>query len=316
MVDLRSLSLKQLRALSAVLKSGSLTQAAQQLSVTPPAVTTHLKSLESFVGAPLFHRSSEGLAPTEMGRELLRLADEVETVIGIASNRLTALASGAEGSVVLGVVSTGKYFAPSLVAAFQKANPRVQVTLAIGNRGEIVSGLERREYDLLIMGRPPGHIATERALLGDHPHVLIAPPDHPLSADNDILPEDLMRETFLAREGGSGTRLLMQRFLDRVCEGRPVNIVEMGTNETIKQAVMAGLGVALISAHTCISELEDGRLAQLRYPGLPLMRQWYLLHRSDQSLTKAAEGFRTFVMEHRQTLLPQLNSITDATNRL
>ncbi|MGD1876550.1 MAG: LysR substrate-binding domain-containing protein [Kiloniellaceae bacterium] len=304
MVDLRSLSLKQLRAFAATIRTGSVTQAAQALFVTPPAVTTHLKSLEKTVGQAIYEKNPDGPEPTEVGRELLEAADEIEKVIERTRGRIEALASGATGSVILGVVSTGKYFSPGIVARFRQLHPEIRVRLAIGNRTEIIKGLERREYDLLIMGRPPAHVAVEREVLGDHPHVLVAAPDHPLVGDPEVLPEDLLRETFLAREEGSGTRLLMSRFLDRIGGGRSFNMVEMGTNETIKQAVMAGLGIAIISAHTCHSELAEGKLATLQAEGLPLVRQWFLIHRSDRELTKAAEVLRQFIIAHKGEVLP------------
>jgi DNA-binding transcriptional LysR family regulator len=304
MVDLRSLSLKQLRAFAATIRTGSVTQAAAALYVTPPAVTTHLKSLEKIVGQTIYEKNPEGPQPTDVGLELLEAADEIEKVIERTRIKIEALAAGATGTVILGVVSTGKYFAPGIVARFRQHHPDIRVRLAIGNRTEIIKGLERREYDLLIMGRPPAHVAVDREVLGDHPHVLVAAPGHPLVGDSDILPEELQRETFLCREEGSGTRALMTRFLDRIGGGRPFNTVEMGTNETIKQAVMAGLGIAIISAHTCHSELAEGKLALLQAEGLPLVRQWFLIHRPDRELTKAAEVLRRFIIGHKGEILP------------
>jgi len=304
MVDFRSLSLKQLRAFAATIRTGSVTQAAQTLFVTPPAVTTHLKSLEKIVGQAIYEKGADGPQPTEIGQELLEAADEIEKVIERARVKIEALAAGATGSVILGVVSTGKYFAPGIVARFRRLHPDIRVRLMIGNRTEIIKGLERHEYDLLIMGRPPGHVTVEREVLGDHPHVLVAAPSHPLVGDPDILPEELLRETFLAREEGSGTRDLMTRFLERIGGGRAFNTVEMGTNETIKQAVMAGLGIAIISAHTCHAELAEGKLATLQAEGLPLVRQWFLIHRSDRELNRAAEVLRRFIIEHKAEILP------------
>lgn len=306
MPDLRSLSLKQLRALSAVVKTGSVTQAAQLLSVTPPAVTTHLKTLENLVSGAILEKTAEGVSPTALGLELLQAAEAIESVIARATNRLSALRSGAEGSVVVGVVSTGKYFAPSIIADFGRSQAGIHVKLSVGNRETIIAGLERNEYDVAIMGRPPGHIEFERVVLGDHPHILIAPPGHRLTDDPSILPEVLMTETFLSREEGSGTRLLMNRFLDRLNDGRPHRIVEMGTNETIKQAVMAGLGIAIISAHTCKAELEEGRLISLRAPGLPLNRQWFLLRRSDRPVSPATMVFWSYMAEDGKRLLPKI----------
>ncbi len=309
MVDLRRLSLKQLRALSATVSHGSVTSAAKDLAVTPPAISTQLKLLEQSIGAPLFDRSSKGFAPTEVGRELLEAANDIERQIARMGDRIDALRSGAAGSVVFGVVSSGKYIAPRIVAEFQRVNPGIRVKLVIGNRGAIIDGLEQNSFDLVMMGRPPPHVAVNAAVLSDHPNVLIAAPDHRLVGDLDILVEDLLLERFLARESGSGTRLLLENFLERIGNGRQFDVVEMGTNETIKQAVMVGLGVAMISVHTCFSELHEGKLATLRLVGLPLIMQWRLIHRSDRSLTKAAHILKSFIVAGAQTLIPQLKEI-------
>jgi LysR family transcriptional regulator, low CO2-responsive transcriptional regulator len=307
MIDLKALTRKQLRVLAATAERGSVSGAAALLHVTPPAISVQLKALEELIGAPLFRRSGEGpFTPTEIGLELLGLAQDFERMAARVGERIAALKAGASGSVVFGVESTAKYLAPSIVAAFQRASPGVRVTLTVGNRGEITQGLERHLFDLTIMGRPPAHIELEAATLGDHPYVLIAPPDHRLAGDPDILAEDLLRERFLAREEGSGTRILMERFLERIGGGRIFEVVEMGTNETIKQSVMAGLGIALISAHTCVTEIADGHLATLQVTGLPLVRQWFLLHRPDRELSRAARKFRDFVIDGRSKLLPKL----------
>lgn len=302
--DLRGLSLKQLRAFVAVARAGSMTAAANQLCVTPPAVTTHLKTIEKMIGAPLLDRSGDVIALTDVGRAMLTLTEEIETTLARGERKIAALLSGAEGGVALGAVSTAKYFTPSVVAAFQRAHPGVRVTLAIGNREMIVQGLERGEYDLAIMGRPPAHLDVSCAVLGDHPHELIAPPDHPLAGAGEVQPEDLLQETFLAREAGSGTRMLMARFLERIGAGRSARVVEMGTNETIKQAVIAGLGLAILSAHTCHVELQEGRLVALPAQGLPLIRQWYLLSRTERPLDRAAAVLRDFILARKADLLP------------
>lgn len=304
MSDLRGLSLKQLRALSAVARAGSMAAAAQELSVTPPAIGTHLKTLEALASRPLFDRSGDSLRPTAFGLELLRCSDEIATIIARTEARLRALRQGSEGHVALGAVSTAKYFAPAIVAAFARAQPKVKVSLLIGNRSEIIAGLERNAYDLVIMGRPPGHIEVECLVLGDHPHVLIAPPDHPLLLKSEVRPEDLLGETFIAREQGSGTRLLTNRHLERLSGGRSFEVVEMASNETIKQAVIAGLGVAIISEHTCVAELAEGRLATVAMPGLPLIRQWYLLNRTGRALDDSALSLRAFIRDHGADLLP------------
>ncbi len=298
---------KQLRAFAATVERGSVSGAALALNVTPPAISIQLKLLEEMVGSPLFSRDAAApFAPTEIGAELLAMAQDVGRLEARTTERIAALQAGASGSLVFGVVSTGKYLAPSMVAAFGREHPGIRVNLAVGNREDIIRGLERNEYDLIMMGRPPAHIQTESATLGDHPHVLIAPPHHRLAGDSDILAEDLLAERFLAREQGSGTRTLMERFLERIGGGRSFDVIEMGTNETIKQSVIAGLGVAIISAHTCLTELAAGHLIALQVAGLPLVRQWFLLNRADRAPSMAAQKFKAFVLERRATFLPKV----------
>ncbi len=306
MTDLRALTLKHLRAHEATVRHGSVTAAARELLVTPPAITAQLKSLEDLVGAPLYDRTSEGFAPTEIGRIVLKLAEDVELLVGQAQQKCRALVAGASGTITLGAVSTAKYVVPTIVARFRAHHPDISVQLVIGNREDIIRGLERNHYDVLIMGRPPDHLRLDAKVLGDHPHVLIAWPGHPLAmartaagmTAGPLDATDLVHERFLSREVGSGTRLLMERLLARVGFEGPVETIEMGTNETIKQSVMAGLGIAFISAHTCLNELAEGRLVTLDVRGLPLVRQWYVLNRADRPLVKPAEIFRDFIVEH------------------
>jgi DNA-binding transcriptional LysR family regulator len=298
MTDLRALTLKHLRAHEATVRHGSVTAAARELLVTPPAITAQLKSLEDLVGAPLYDRTSEGFAPTEIGRVVLKLAEDIELLVSQTQQKCRALSAGASGTVTLGAVSTAKYLVPTIVARFRKSHPDISVQLVIGNREDMIRGLQRNQYDVLIMGQPPEHLRLDARVLGDHPHIVIASPGHPLAASRTLEVADLTRERFLAREIGSGTRLLMERLFARSGLESSVEIIEMGTNETIKQSVMAGLGVAFISAHTCLSELADGRLVTLKVRGLPLVRQWYMIRRADRLPTKPAEFLRTFMIEN------------------
>lgn len=303
----KSITLKQLRALAAIVETGSITAAAGTLHVTPPAVSTQLKSLEEGVGAQVLSRGPDGkIGITPVGRELLETVRKIETALAQCFARVDALRAGLAGYVSIGVVSTGKYFAPGLVARLKQMLPDVEIGLKVGNRGTIVEALTRGEIELAIMGRPPQDPPVEAEVLGEHPYIIIVPPTHPLAHRAEVEPEALLAETFLAREPGSGTRILMRRFLDRIGEGRPYRMVEMGTNETIKQAVMAGLGVAVISAHTVVPELEAGRLVMLRMPGLPIVRHWYLVRRADAPLTATGKAFHDFLIAAKGDYLPKL----------
>ena len=193
-----------------------------------------------------------------------------------------------------------------MVALAKKQLPDIRVDLIIGNRRHIVSALEDQSIDLAIMGRPPRFPVVESVALGDHPHILIARPDHPLITARDISRERLLAETFILREAGSGTRILLERFLDRVGECRTYDQLEFNTNETLKQAVIAGLGIALISAHTVMDALAANRITTIDMPGLPIVRQWHLVHTVNAGLPPVTEKVLDFIIAQDGSFLPQL----------
>lgn len=307
MKHLQALTFKQLRALAAVAEHGSITAAAERLGLTPPAVHTQLRGLEENLQANLLNRGeSRGPKLTPEGEIVLQAQKEIEVALAKCMTKLTALKAGQSGAVILGVVSTGKYFAPQLVADLRRAMPDIEVRLIVGNRTEIIEALSQNAIELAIMGRPPREPKVASQAIGDHPHVLIAAPDHPLAQANAIDPDDLFEQTFIAREEGSGTRILMTRFLDRIGDGAPYALIEMGSNETIKQAVMACLGVAIISQHTVTEELRTGRLVTLNVLGMPVMRQWYLLHRSDLEMSPTISAIHDQIAAMKGSFLPRL----------
>ena len=300
-----AITLKQLRAFAMVIEAGNLTAAAGRMNVTTPAVSAQLKALEQNLDAKLMHRGADGrIELTAPGEVLLASVSEVEAVLERSFRRIKALNAGKEGHVVLGAVSTAKYFAPALFARIREALPEIEMELKIGNREDTIAGLAAHRLDLAIMGRPPHEPAVAARVIGDHPQVMIAPPGHPLAGAGRAEAERLLAETFLFREPGSGTRLLMEKVLDDLGGGMPYKSVELDSNETIKQAVMAGLGIALISAHTVIAELATGRLATIRMPGKPIVRQWFLVSPKDRPLTPAAAHLHAFLTDLDGDFLP------------
>ncbi|MFC2967458.1 LysR family regulator CbbR [Acidimangrovimonas pyrenivorans] len=306
MKGLEAVTLKQLRALAAVARSGSITAAADMLSLTPPAVHLQIKALEGIAQSKLLQRSSDtaGSQLTQAGHALLVAAERIEAHLSQGLGQVQALAEGHAGKVTIGVVSTGKYFAPRLVKRLMDRFPEIEIVLRVGNRTEVVADLDRGAVDMAIMGRPPRQPDVVAEQLGPHPHGIIAPPDHPLARAAQVEIADLVRETFLGREEGSGTRILMTRYLDRIGEGQIIDTVEMGSNETIKQAVIAGLGLALISLHTVTDELEFGRLALVRAPGLPILRHWFLVWPSDTPMGPAGERIYQEIVRMGGDFLP------------
>lgn len=290
---MQRVSLKQLRAFAATVQAGTASGAAQLLNITPPAISLQLRLLEENVGLPLLQRNQDGLQITQAGQELLATADRIEAALDECGEALETLNSGEGGRVSVGVVSTAKYFAPQALAAFAKSHPKVEIRLQVGNRGETIAALCGHELDFAVMGRPPIDFTVERAVIGDHPHIIVGPSDHPLGQRKRLALTDLAGETFLLREQGSGTRLLMQRLFSDA--GLSPNLgMEMGSNETIKQAVMAGLGIALISAHTVSAEIADGRLKVLPVKGMPVVRQWFVVRPQDKRLLPAAQALWDF----------------------
>ncbi len=302
----RRTSLRQLRALGAVARAGGVAAAAGLLSVTPPAVAQQLRLLEEALGGvPLIERTPAGARPTEAGREVLAALGRVEAALADCAAAIDALRGMEGGRVAVGVISTAKYFAPFALAAFQRAHPKVRLRVLVGNRQETLAALEAFELDVAVMGTPPEHFPVERAVIGDHPHVVIAAPGHPLAGRRRVPLAEVAREAFLLREPGSGTRDLLGRLLGGAeMPGGPR--MEIGTNETIKQAVMAGMGVALLSAHTIAAEVADGRLVVLDVEGLPVVRQWFVVRRAEKRLLPAAQALWEHLARSGADFLPRV----------
>lgn len=306
---MRHTTLKQLRSLAAVIRTGTVTAAANELNVTPPAITAQVKALEDLVGLPLIERVSDRFKPTAAGEEIATTLMRIESLLSECGHALAELKDAGAGKVTMGAVSTAKYFAPRAIAAFRKERPRVDIRLFVGNREDMVAALRSYEIDLAIMGRPPRELEVESWAIGDHPLVIIAPPDHPLVGATQIQPMDLMTETFLVRENGSGTRTSFEGYMLDVCQTAPPNAIEVSSNETIKQAVMAGFGIAFISAHTVAAELADGRLARLDVAGMPILRTWYVARLRDRRLLPAPLALMQFLVAEGRHYLPPLDPV-------
>jgi DNA-binding transcriptional LysR family regulator len=302
---MRNVTLKQLRALTAIGREGKIVRAAKELNLTPPAITQQLQQLEAETEFTLFDRSSEGLRPTDAGHVLLDTAAQIWSLLAACEDRLAELRGVASGRVAVGVVSTAKYFSPRLIAAFAKSHPGVEVRLSVGNREEIIELLRDFQIDVAIMGRPPLDLPVDRTPIGDHPHVIIAPPEHRLAGKRHIPKAELAEERFLTREEGSGTLLAMELYLEGMPRRTGNLRIEMGSNETIKQAVMADLGIAFISAHTVAAEIESGRLVALDVEGLPVWRKWFVVRRLDKALMPAVEAFADFLKREGAGFLPR-----------
>lgn len=299
---LRALTLRQLRTFSVIARHLSFTAAARELHVTQPAISMQVKELEELVGLPLHERVGRKLQLTEAGRELALCAQGVGDLLQQTHERLLAMKGLTAGVLKLGAISTAKYFTPSLLAAFKRRHPQITIRFTIGNREDVLRQLAENECDLAITGRPPKDMDAVGQVFAPHPLVIVAAPDHPLAGKRRVDFARLADESFLTREPGSGTRVAMEEFF-RAQGQRSPDSVEMSSNETIKRAVMAGMGVAFISAHTVGLELASGRLVKLDIKGLPVMRNWYVVHLAAKRLSPIAESFREFLLEEGEAMM-------------
>lgn len=298
-----NITLRQLKVFEAVARHSSYTRAAEELHLTQPAVSIQVKSLEESVGLALFEQFGKQIYLTMAGEEILRysrsIAAQIEEVVDVVAR----LKGVSRGSLHVAVATTANYFITHLLAAFHRTYPEVAINLSVTNRQALLKQLAENRVDLVVMGEPP----MDRGLVGEafmeNPLVVIAPPDHELVWRKRIPLKTIAGEPFVVREEGSGTRAAMVRFARRHKIHLTPAMV-MTSNEAIKQAVSAGLGLGLVSAHTLELDLYANRLKVLDVAHFPILRHWYIVHREGKRLSPAAEAFREFLANNADTVWP------------
>jgi DNA-binding transcriptional LysR family regulator len=298
-----NITFRQLRVFTEVAAQGSMARAAESLHLTPPAISMQIKEIESQVGLALFDRNGRAVTLSTAGEYFLVHAKRLLAALKDADHAMARLKRVERGLLTIGMVSTAKYFVPHLLARFHEDHRGVDVRLRVaGNREQLVALMDAGEVDISIMGRPPREVATRAESFAAHPLVFIGPPGHPLTRRSDVPVAALEGYAFIAREHGSGTRTAMEGlFAEHRFEPRIA--MEMSSNETIKQAVIAGMGLSFLSLHTVGLELRNGLLQVLDIAGTPLMRTWNVVHMGGKVLSPAAEAFRYYVIEHGEDFL-------------
>lgn len=294
---------RQLQLFEAVARNSSFTRAAEELHLTQPAVSTQVKQLEDEIGAPLIEHMGRRIFLTEAGREVHEFSREIAQKfidLGIVLDEMKGVR---RGMLNISVTSTGKYFAPYLLAAFCRQHTGITVSLDVTNRQTILRQLADNTPDMAIMGAPPEGLDLVADSFMSNPLVIIAPPDHPLSKGGGRISLDrVLQEHFIMREQGSGTRNAVERFL--LQRGLSINTtMEMSRNEAIKHAVMADLGLGIVSIHTLEMELTLQRLVVLNVEGFPILKDWYVVHRSGKRFSVAAQAFQAFVLNEGSKLI-------------
>lgn len=301
---MKNVTLRQLRVFASAARHLSFARAAEELHLTPPAVSMQIKELEAEVGMLLFDREGRSVSLTTTGEYFLSHARRVLAALKDAEDTVARFKGLTGGQLTVGMVSTAQYFLPGLLARFRAEHPHVELLLRVGNREQLAALMQRNEVDLAVMGRPPREWATRAEPFAMHPHVLVTAPDHPFTRTEQVSAAALAREPFIMREPGSGTRAALQEYLDGF-HLQVRMVMEMNSNETIKQTVMAGLGVSLLSLHTVGMEVKQGLIATPEVEGLPLMRRWHVVNNHAKLLSPAAEALRYFILEHGEAQLAQ-----------
>jgi LysR family transcriptional regulator, low CO2-responsive transcriptional regulator len=297
-----NVTFRQLRVFAEVARLGSVQRAAEALHLTPPAVSMQIKEVENQVGLPLFDRAGRRLSLSTSGEYFLVYARRLLGTLKEADDAMARFKRVESGLLTIGMVSSAKYFLPQLLAQFHTEHPAIDVRLRLGGREQLVAMMQANEIDLSIMGRPPKDFPNRAEPFAMHPHVLITAPQHPFALEAQVPASALAREPFIVREPGSGTRAALEEFLDSH-RLQPVFVMEMNSTEAIKQAVMAGMGLSLVSLHTIGLEWRNGLIAAPPVEGLPLMRRWHVVNTAGKLLSPAAEALRYFVLERGEAHL-------------
>ncbi|MBI3899576.1 MAG: LysR family transcriptional regulator [Gammaproteobacteria bacterium] len=299
---MRHITFRQLTVFASVAANRSFSRAAEDLCLTQPAVSMQIKQLEDRVGLPLFEKMGKRIYLTEAGTTLARHANTIAQQLRVAEEDLSALRGGHVSPLNIGMVSAAKYFAVRLLADFCRQCPNIELRLNVQNRERTLELLADNQIDLAIMDDTPQEIDTVAESFAEHPYFFIANYDHALVNKHRILLETLNSEFFLVREPKSGTRILTDRyFLEN--NFRPKAVLELDCNETIKQAVMAGMGIAFLSAYAVALELQVGRLSRLKVIGTPVVSEWFAVRRTEKQLPRVAETFCQFLhQEGKQTM--------------
>jgi LysR family transcriptional regulator, low CO2-responsive transcriptional regulator len=302
---MRNLTLRQLRIFEAVARHMNFSRAAEELHLSQPAVSTQVKELAAHVGLPLFERLGRRTYLTPAGTELLHCARAINGRLHETEDAVARLKGVTGGRLNVAVISAGDYFFPRVLAEFARRHPGVTFNLTVHNREGLLRQIADNLTDLAVMVRPPADPDTVAVPFAPHPYVIVAAPGHPLAGVARIPRAALTQQRFIHRERGSDTWNSMREVFGRRF-ARLSTTMEIRSTETIKQMVVAGMGIAFLSAHTIGLELKAGMLTVLDVEGFPAMLNWYLVHHRSKRLPPVALAFKEFLMREGAALIERL----------
>jgi DNA-binding transcriptional LysR family regulator len=289
-------TLSQLSVFEAVARHSSFTRAAEELHMAQPTVSVQVKKLAEAIGLPLFEMVGRRVQMTPAGRELYAACQDIFLSIAAVEERLARLRASDTGSLRIAVSTTAKYFAPRILAKFLERLPDVDVALTVLNREQLLNRLAGNLDDFYVFSNPPEEIPVVMHALLPNPTWIYARADHRLAGQRGLSFADVAGEPFLLRELGAGTRIVAEEvFASYGC--RPNVRMELGSNEAIKQAILGGLGLSLLSQHTMGPGTQHDGLVALDVAGFPLRRWWYLVYPEGKQLSPTAQAFLEFVRQ-------------------
>ena len=287
-------TLRQLSVFGAVARHKSMTKAARELHMTQPAVSIQIRKLQDSVGLPLIEITGRDLHLTEAGVELYKTHQLFETQLEAFEAAVSELKGGLTGSLTISAASTAKYFLPYLLGEFRKKFPKIEISLKVTNRDEVLQHLQANEYNLAVLTQVPEDDTIEAIPFLENPLVMCAPKGHPLVGKKAVDPLKLEGEPIIYREKGSGTRMVMEKFFrDKNLNVSPT--MELGTNEAVKQAIMAEIGLSLISKLSLENELKLDKIEILDLKGFPIRTRWHALYNKERIKSPVTENFLDFL---------------------
>ena len=298
-----NITFRQLQIFEAVAHTQSYTRAAERLYMTQPAVSMQMKQLEEIVGLDLFERQGKKIVITRAGEKLRKHANKIIDRFEVMQNSISKLQKGQHEQIKISAATTANHFVTHMMAEFSRLHQDINITLDITNRETLVTQLQNYAPDFVIMGEPPSKLDLDSQLIMENPLVVIASPQHPLVRQfksKKISMEEIIKETFVVREEGSGTKAAIRRHFKK--HGYDfISSYEMSSNESIKHAVVAGLGLGIVALHTIKLELEADNLVILDVENFPLERRWHLVSRKGRRLSPAAVEFQQFILESAES---------------
>jgi LysR family transcriptional regulator, low CO2-responsive transcriptional regulator len=294
-------TLRQLQVFEAVARLSSFTRAADELYLAQPTVSMQIKKLADSIGHPLFEQSGGRIQMTEMGKEVYTTCHDVFGALENLEMKIAAVEGMKRGRLKIAVLTSAKYLGPHVIGGFHRVYPEIDIELKVTNRENLLKRVHRHDDDLYILGKPPEGLDAEAFPLLPNPLVVMARYDHPLAREKHIPLKRLIQEPLIMREQGSGTRAAFEQLVASKGMTLPAAKMEFASNEAIKQAIVADLGVSVMSRQSLVLEGENGPISILDVQGFPIERDWYVLHPKGRKLSIVAEAFIDFVRNEGRT---------------